>query len=288
MEVGKNNSEYPDKIEGGLRVKGGVRKISRRDEPLISVITVVRNGEDGIEGTVRSVIDQSYENIEYIVLDGASSDGTLDIVKRYEGRIDYWMSEPDSGVYDAMNKAVRVASGDWIYFLGAGDILLNHLGRVAERLKDDRTIYYGDVYMPKLHKIYDGKYSSYKLMLRNICHQSIFYPKRLFEKYSFDTRYRIWADYVLNVKCHGDRDFRFAYLPILIAIFDDFEGISRNRFDAEVEKERKNLVKANFSKTLYWLFCMRLTTVNALEWLRLKETLKSLLKRSAEQLMKIH
>jgi glycosyltransferase involved in cell wall biosynthesis len=281
MELGKRTAEYPGKIEGGIRVKGGVQKRSISDVPLVSVITVVRNGEDRIERTIRSVIDQSYENIEYIVLDGASSDGTLDIVKRYEGRIDYWMSEPDSGVYDAMNKAVRVASGDWIYFLGAGDILLNHMSRVAERLKDERTIYYGDVYMPKLHKLYDGRYSSYKLMLRNICHQSIFYPRRVFEKVSFDTRYKIWADYVLNVKCHGDKDFRFAYLPILVAIFDDYEGISRNRFDAEVERERKSLVRANFSKTLYWMFCMRFATVNALERLRLKETLKSLLKRSA-------
>jgi glycosyltransferase involved in cell wall biosynthesis len=281
MEIGKKKSGYSDKIEGCLRFKGGVRKVPRRGEPLISVITVVRNDEHRIERTIRSVTDQSYENVEYTVLDGASKDATLNIVKRYEDRIDYWVSEPDSGAYDAMNKAVRVATGDWIYFLGAGDILLNHVDRVAGLLKDEQTIYYGDVYMPKLHKLYDGRYSSYKLMLRNICHQSIFYPRRVFEKFSFDTRYRIWADYVLNVKCHGDKDFRFAYLPILIAIFDDFEGISRNRFDAEVEKERKNLVRANFSKTLYWVFCMRFATINALERLGLKETLKSLLKRSA-------
>jgi glycosyltransferase involved in cell wall biosynthesis len=281
MEIDKRFSEYSSKIEGGLRVKGGAQKTPQRGKPLVSVITVVRNGQARIEATIRSVIDQSYENIEYIVIDGASGDATLDIVKRYEDRVDYWRSEPDSGAYDAMNKAVREATGDWIYFLGAGDILLNHLDRVAERLKNERTIYYGDVYMPKLHKIYDGRYSTYKLMLRNISHQSIFYPKKVFEKYSFEQRYRIWADYVLNVKCHGDKDFRFSYLPILIAIFDDYEGISRNRFDAEVERERKSFVKANFSKKLYWLFCVRFAVLKAFEKLGVKETLQSFLKRSA-------
>lgn len=280
MEIGKNNLEYLDKVEGGLRVSGEVQKTSQKGAPLISVVTVVRNGEDRIERTIRSVIYQSYANIEYIVLDGASSDATLDIVKWYEDRIDYWRSEADSGAYDAMNKAVREARGDWIYFLGAGDILLNYLSRVAEHLIDERTIYYGDVYMPKLHKIYDGRYSSYKLMLRNISHQSILYPRRVFEKYLFDTRYKIWADYVLNVKCHGDKDFRFTYLPILIAIFDDFEGISRNSLDTQVERERKNLVKGNFSKTLYCLFCARFAVVKAIEKLGVKEALRSFLDSS--------
>jgi glycosyltransferase involved in cell wall biosynthesis len=271
-----------NRIEGGSRLlKRGTQKRCHNGGPLVTIIMVVRNDADRIERTVRSVIDQSYKNIEYIVVDGASSDGTIDVLKKYQDHIDYWMSEPDMGPYDAMNKAVTLAGGDWIYFLGAGDILLNHLGRVGERLKDDRTIYYGDVYMPKLHKIYDGRYSNYKLMLKNICHQSIFYPKRVFQKYCFDTRYRIWADYVLNVKCHRDADFRFAYLPILIAIFDDYEGISCNKSDTEVERERKELVRANFSKTLYWLFCMRFAAVKAVERLGLKENLRSLVKKSA-------
>jgi glycosyltransferase involved in cell wall biosynthesis len=268
-------------VEGERGVKGKPRRKSEADEPLLSIITVVRNDENKIERTVRSVIDQSYENIEYIVLDGASSDGTLDIVKRYEALIDRWISEPDTGVYDAMNKAVKIARGDWIYFLGSGDILLDHVVLVARQLKDERTIYYGDVYMPKLHRIFDGRYSNYKLMLRNICHQAIFYPRSVFEKYSFDTRYKIWADYVLNVKCHGDKDFRFVYLPILIAIFNDYEGVSRNRLDDQVAKERKALVRANFSKTLFLLFCLRSNLVGLLEKLGIKELFRSLAGRVA-------
>jgi len=270
---------HPNRFEGGLRVRGKNQKKSEPGKPLLSVITVVRNGEEHLERTIRSVINQSYDNIEYIIIDGASTDGTVDIIKKYEDLIDYWMSEPDSGVYDAMNKGVAIAKGDWVYFLGCSDILLDNLIYIANKFKDGDAIYYGDVYMPKLHKIYDGKFSSYKLMLRNICHQSIFYPNKVFRKYSYNQKYKIWADYVLNVKCHEDKDFSFVYIPTLIAIFDDKKGISRNCLDSKVGKDRKQIIRSNFSKNLFLLFCARSALVKLLEKLSLKETLKSIMNR---------
>lgn len=87
----------------------------------ISVITVCYNAVATIEGTIQSVINQSYDNIEYIVIDGASTDGTVDVIKRYIDHIDYYVSEPDGGIYDAMNKGVKVATGDWINILNSGD-----------------------------------------------------------------------------------------------------------------------------------------------------------------------
>jgi glycosyltransferase involved in cell wall biosynthesis len=107
-------------IEGGLR-KRGIRKSSTL-EPLITVITVTYNSASSLEDTILSVLKQSYSNIEYIIIDGGSQDGTLDIIKKYDHAIDYWASEPDKGIYDAMNKGILLASGEWLNFLNAKDI----------------------------------------------------------------------------------------------------------------------------------------------------------------------
>ena len=90
-------------------------------KPLISVITVVYNGEKYLEETIQSIINQTYDNVEYIIIDGGSTDGTVDIIKKYEDRIDYWVSEKDKGISDAFNKGVKVAKGDYINFQGDGD-----------------------------------------------------------------------------------------------------------------------------------------------------------------------
>jgi glycosyltransferase involved in cell wall biosynthesis len=112
----------PDrKGEGGLR-KAGYFKTGSDAHPLLSVITVVFNGGAHLEQTILSVTEQNYDNIEYIIIDGGSSDSTLDIIKKYEDRIDYWVSESDRGLYDAMNKAIDASSGTWLNFLNCGDL----------------------------------------------------------------------------------------------------------------------------------------------------------------------
>lgn len=108
-------------IEGGLKVKGEFHKTPSRERPLVSIITVVYNGEAFLEKTMQSVLSQTYDNIEYIVVDGNSTDGTLAIIQQYEDQVDYWRSEPDTGLYDAMNKGIRLATGDYLWFMNAGD-----------------------------------------------------------------------------------------------------------------------------------------------------------------------
>ena len=106
--------------EGGLRIKGIVKK-SPDNMPLVSVITVVFQGEEHLEQTIKSVVNQSYDNVEYIIIDGGSTDGTLDIIRKYEHAIDYWVSEPDEGLYDAMNKGIKHSTGEVIGIINSDD-----------------------------------------------------------------------------------------------------------------------------------------------------------------------
>lgn len=95
-----------------------------KNNPLISVVTVSYNAVLTIEQTILSVINQTYPHIEYIIIDGGSTDGTVDIIKKYANRIAYWVSKPDKGIYDAMNKGIRTAKGEWINFMNAGGFVL--------------------------------------------------------------------------------------------------------------------------------------------------------------------
>lgn len=216
----------------------------------LSVITVTFNAEKYLEQTILSVVNQKYSNIEYIIIDGGSTDNTVDIIKKHETKIAYWVSEKDKGVYDAMNKALEVITGDWVYFLGAGDILFNLLDKVAEKFVDKKIIYYGNVYRNDLLSIHNGKISPFRFSYENICHQSIFYPIDAIKKYRFDLRYKICADHDCNMKLYGDKNYTFKYLPIIICNYDG-DGFSHNNYDFPWFKDRMGIIKKNFPLIVY-------------------------------------
>ncbi len=123
-------------FEGGLRLHGYFKK-SSVNKLLISIITVVYNGEKFLEDTISSVINQSYGNVEYIIIDGGSNDGTVEIIKKYDHLIDYWVSEADKGIYDAMNKGISLATGSWVGLVNADDFYdLNALNALAYQAKN--------------------------------------------------------------------------------------------------------------------------------------------------------
>lgn len=168
----------------------------------ISVITIVYNGQDIIERTIRGVLAQTYrENFEYIVVDGASTDETLDVIKKYESDIDLIVSEPDKGIYDAMNKGVGLASGEWISFINADDTFADNdvLANVMSMVEDGDDVVYGST---------DFIYEDNKLIFKDnpkpihtivdsmpFCHQAALIKSSLLKELRFDTTFKIIADF---------------------------------------------------------------------------------------------
>ncbi|MGE7999166.1 glycosyltransferase family 2 protein [Lysinibacillus sp. NPDC093190] len=197
--------------------------------PKISIITACYNAEKTIEQTIQSVINQTYDNIEYIIIDGASTDGTMNIVEKYKDKIDKIISEPDEGIYDAFNKGVRKATGEYINFMNADDYfsensvvkkVANYLYQHPHILMSHGDVKAFDAFTKHWH--YRGESLTYRdFELGKMCpHQSVFTHNQLFTEFAgFDLRYGILADVDFTIKCFKKYENRIAYLPIEIAHF---------------------------------------------------------------------
>lgn len=169
--------------------------------PKVSIITVVYNGIEFLEETIKSVITQTYPNIEYIIVDGGSKDGTLEIIKKYESHISKWISESDKGIYDAMNKGIDLATGDWQNFLNAGDSFVdnNILEKIFTTNLENITLVYGDIIAIRengqklnVNAIELKDDNSLKKGMK-VCHQAIFYHKDIIIKY--DDKLRLKSEW---------------------------------------------------------------------------------------------
>ena len=218
----------------------------KRSSPKISIGLVVYNGAGHIRDVLDSIVKQPYRNIELIVVDGGSTDGTQNVLRKYAEHISVMVSEPDKGIYDAMNKVCSLATGDWLIFLGCDDVLLDWLGNITGLMTNPYKIYYGDVIVLSSGKIFGGKFSKLRLMKENFCHQAIFYPRLVYKKYSYSLDYNWFADYVYNLKLLGDA-VPFAYIGVVVSIYNDKGGSSRG--DAEFEKRKISLIRSSLGTT---------------------------------------
>jgi len=210
-----------NRIEGEVRTRNQYRKPSNTEGPLVSIITVVRNGQAHLEQTIKSVLNQTYNNIEYIVIDGASSDGTLDIIRGYHDRIDYWVSEPDKGIYDAMNKGVDLATGGWINFMNAGDRFYqtDTVQRVMSSDCGTADLVYGHcqmVYDPDFSLIWKAKEITdlWKGMIFR--HQSLFTKTSVCKRLYFSLDYKIGADFAFIFSCYQNK-FKFSNIDLVVS-----------------------------------------------------------------------
>lgn len=206
-----------------------------KDYPLVSIITVVYNGAATIEQTIQSVINQTYQNIEYIIIDGSSTDGTQDIVNRYKDNIAYFVSERDEGLYDAMNKGIRNASGDVIGIINSDDWYeLDAVSKVVEAFVSDDEVglVYGNVLVhdkeggQRLAKPQELETMWYRMA---VSHPAVFIRKAVYEKHGlFDLQRGIAADYELVLRLYS-RNVVFQYVEDILAHFR-LGGLSQIHF----------------------------------------------------------
>ena len=224
------------KGEGGLRTKGYFKK-SYDNKLLISIVTVVYNGEKHLEQTINSVLEQGYENVEYIIIDGGSTDGTLDIIKKYEDQIDYWVSEPDNGIYNAMNKGTSLCCGDYVAFLNADDW---HNGDTVETivnaLYECPTIDYifGNVAMYKndiSECVFNENLQNYKNYMP-FGHPSLYLKRSVLLNIKFDEKYKVIADYNLVLTLINE-NYSYVYIDKILANYRIGGISSTSNLDAE-------------------------------------------------------
>lgn len=219
-----------------------------------TIVTVSYNAADTIEDTIISVSSQKEVDFEYIIIDGGSSDGTVQIIKKHfeKGNISYWVSEPDRGVYDAMNKALGLANGHFLIFMGADDVFYDDkvLKKVGTQIRDKSCIYYGRVQKKNSGCVSRGKVkNALDLCRENICHQSIFYPIDIYKCHDYKLKYKIYADFVYNQELYSKYYKKFIYMDLIISIFNE-NGISGLHNDKAFEKDRCEIARKLFG---FWL-----------------------------------
>lgn len=261
------------KHEGGARFQG-VQKESASGKPLITIITSTYNAAVHLPSAIKSIREQTYGNFEWILVDGASTDGTLDILRQNEDVIDYWISEPDKGIYDAWNKGLRLAQGEWVCFLGADDQLLP--GAIESMVSCALTSQQPLEFVSGRVKLFqDGKagrtigrpwsWPKFRLYMC-VAHTGAMHRASYFKQYGeFDASYRISGDYEILLR--AGRHLRAGFVDKILA-FSVLGGVSNRE---------KAVFSENLRAKLRHGACTRLSGIIFMTWARLKWSVRGLL-----------
>ena len=215
------------------------------------IITINYNNKDGLDKTIQSVLDQTCQDFEYIIIDGGSTDGSTDIIKQYANRISYWVSEPDGGRYPAMNKGIKHAKGDYLNFMNSGDTF--HSSKVLEDIsklgftEDIITGGFYDCEKGVKHIIKPQEVTLLTMLKNTFNHQATFIKRELFKKRLYDENYIIQSDAKFNYQSIIYDNCSVRIIDYIVANYD-FNGISSNL--ALVDKEWDQLLEELFPKRI--------------------------------------
>ncbi|NCB69651.1 MAG: glycosyltransferase [Bacteroidia bacterium] len=209
----------------------------------LSIITINRNNAEGLRKTIESVVNQNFTDFEYIVIDGASTDGSVEVIKEYADRITNWVSEPDKGIYNAMNKGILKAKGEYLLFLNSGDCLFNKqvLFEVFDKPFNEDFVY-GDeiieINSRQIKSTYPNKLDFGYLRRGGLPHQSTFIRREMFDNELYNENYKVISDWEFVVENIIFRNKTYLKKNITVTVFDG-NGVSAS---ADLKSREKRLV----------------------------------------------
>ncbi len=258
----------------------------KEDRMTVSVVTVCYNAAETIERTICSVISQTFKSIDYIIIDGGSTDGTNDVIHNYHSNLSYYVSEPDRGIYDAMNKGIDASKGEYVIFLNAGDVFSH--SKVIEELYDRiqsegsmSDLIYGDViYQYSFGERYVSSKDLGRIKYDMVfSHQSVFVRSEILKKRHFDLRYRLAADYDFLLWAYlNKRSFR--YIDIPVSVVDASGGATYGHF----VKSRKEsyIIQCSYGGNRILCYCWYLWKIS---YFKLTSTIKDIFPRDLLRLL---
>jgi len=218
----------------------------------ISIITINYNDRNGLQKTIESIVSQTFSDFEYVVIDGNSSDGSKEVIETYKSRINYAVSEPDSGIYNAMNKGLRAATGDYVFFLNAGDIFVDNatLQKASGFIDGTVDYYYGDVIFRDGENetlvTYPDTLSFHFFTYNCICHQASFLRRRLFEDhFYYNENLKIVSDWEFLIYTIFLKHISYRHIPLTISYYD-FSGISSRPESEPMKKAERDIVMQKY------------------------------------------
>jgi glycosyltransferase involved in cell wall biosynthesis len=247
-----NSISYP--VNGATCNLHSFRKKSLPDKPLVSIITATFNRKDYLEETIQSVASQTYRNIEYIIIDGGSTDGTLDVIKKYDDKIDFWISRPDNSMYEAINDGIRHCNGDIIAILNSDDKyidenVIEHIISHFEKEPDIDGVYGNLIRLyenkTRYKKLFQVNYKQYLISGKGtfIPHSTLFVKRRLIEKVGlYDTQYRYASDYDFILRCLKNGTLKYIDYPL--TFFREHNN-SITATDSTITPETYDILKAH-------------------------------------------
>lgn len=246
----------------------------------LSIITINYNNANGLNKTIKSVVEQEWQNFEYILIDGNSTDDSLDVIKKHQNNITYWISELDTGIYNAMNKGVKQSSGDYILFLNSGDILngSNALLKFINNINFKGDVIYGDYKFDKGEKIYPDELTPLFFIKSSLPHQSTFFKSTVFDEMGlYDENYKIASDRAFFIKCFLTNTIKFNHIKFPLTIYD-LEGVSNSKSFNKIKKEEDTDIFKKYFGIFYkdYMNYLKLEKENSL---LKRSTIKGIIKR---------